>query len=326
MLCYPEELISYLLSTGKTVYAPFKHSGEYYFEILTEDNKQELFLGGFRPADPIKLLLFPARVELLDIPKLPEIIILGVNNCDLQAVGFLDKALLGEFPDPYYAEIRNKTLLIGIDCKEVKGSCHCILQGYEPYPESIYDLSISEVGGMFVLKSGSEKGEKLLEDFSKGHRILEDIPDIDRVIEKNRELVKRELEQLNSGWSISSHTEERKLEPLKEAVDSCIECGGCNFVCPTCYCFMLNDESRKSHFSKVRSWDACQLKGYARVAGGGNPRAELYERFNHRYACKFTYTVRQFGISACTGCGRCIEVCPASIDIRATARKLTIKK
>ncbi|AKI97565.1 4Fe-4S dicluster domain-containing protein [Kosmotoga pacifica] len=326
MLCYPEEFMDYLLETGKNVYIPIKHDREYFLEVLTEENKRDISVGGFRPVDPIKLLLFPARTDVLNIVEPVETIIFGVNNCDLQAIDFLDRALLGDYPDPHYLEVREHTLLIGIDCGEIKESCHCVLQGYEPYPEGVCDLAVSEVGGMFVLRENSEKGKALLEDFSKHYRVLEETPGIDWVIEKNRESIREELMRLNSGWSVSSHVRERKLKVSREAVDSCIECGGCNFVCPTCYCFLLSDESREAHFSKVRAWDACQLKGYARVAGGGNPRDALYERFNHRYACKFTYTVRQFRISACTGCGRCIDVCPAGIDIRTTTRKLAIEK
>jgi len=37
---------------------------------------------------------------------------------------------------------------------------------------------------------------------------------------------------------------------------------------------------------------------------------------------KFSYFMDNQGIVSCTGCGRCIEVCPVNMDIRETLKKL----
>jgi len=58
------------------------------------------------------------------------------------------------------------------------------------------------------------------------------------------------------------------------------------------------------------------LNGYARVAGGGSPRPKMFERFRNRYLCKFNYMQSNFNEPGCTGCGRCIDTCPATIDFR----------
>jgi len=42
----------------------------------------------------------------------------------------------------------------------------------------------------------------------------------------------------------------------------------------------------------------------------------MTQRFRNRYLCKLQLMERNFDIFGCTGCGRCIEVCPAGIDIR----------
>ncbi|MBU2567948.1 MAG: 4Fe-4S dicluster domain-containing protein, partial [Elusimicrobia bacterium] len=64
------------------------------------------------------------------------------------------------------------------------------------------------------------------------------------------------------------------------------------------------------------TWDACHYTSYGRMAGGSNPRHKLFERFRNRYQCKFNFRRENFGVYACTGCGRCFEVCPGKIDIR----------
>jgi len=74
--------------------------------------------------------------------------------------------------------------------------------------------------------------------------------------------------------------------------------------------------------ARMRAWDSCMLKDYARVAGGGNPRPELASRLRNRFEKKFNFFPKVSGVTACTGCGRCITACPAKIDIRKVLRRL----
>ena len=73
---------------------------------------------------------------------------------------------------------------------------------------------------------------------------------------------------------------------------------------------------------RLRVWDSCMIKDYARVAGGGNPRAQLWKRLRNRFEKKFDFFPKVAQVYACTGCGRCITGCPAKIDIRRVLRKL----
>jgi ferredoxin len=110
----------------------------------------------------------------------------------------------------------------------------------------------------------------------------------------------------------------------REEADRCVECGACNTICPTCHCFLLYDQMLQAgeEMEKLRVWDSCLLKGFARVAGGENPRPELWMRLRNRFEKKFDFFPRTEGIYACTGCGRCIACCPAEIDIREVLRRL----
>ncbi len=96
-----------------------------------------------------------------------------------------------------------------------------------------------------------------------------------------------------------------------------MECSGCIYICPTCYCFRTSDEpAGKNKFVRVRTWDPCTMEAYQRIAAGMNPRPDLATRLRHKIFHKFVYYKEQYGDYACTGCGRCIEVCPGAIDIR----------
>lgn len=325
MLVFFEEFVEFLerLAGRTELFAPVKENGEIvlkYWKSMDSDGIP--VLDKYHPIDPLKILLFQPRNDVLTYLESGERILLGVKSCDLRAIQLLDIALLeGDYVDPVYKEFREKTLIISSDCTEAKSSCHCILQGINPYPEEHYDVSLSSIGKRLLLRSGSEKGERFLKLLSKNLTAFEETPDVVDVLKNQREKIRTLVCEINSQWSLGSKDKGEKLNIFDtNAVDSCIECGGCNFVCPTCYCFIMSDESKNKSFSKVRTWDSCQLKGYARVAGGGNPRPELYKRFNHRYNCKFNYMVKQLSMSGCTGCGRCIDVCPAGIDIRSTMR------
>jgi L-lactate utilization protein LutB len=66
---------------------------------------------------------------------------------------------------------------------------------------------------------------------------------------------------------------------------------------------------------RIRCWDTCTSEAYRQIAGGHNPRATKGQRLRNRFLCKFYYYPQQYGPMACTGCGRCVELCPVNIDI-----------
>ena len=147
-------------------------------------------------------------------------------------------------------------------------------------------------------------------------------------IKKQREELSELLFTQNMGYDRPEEYNNLRLaksERWSEKSHECIGCGACTNICPTCYCLILNDESTEQEFVKVRSYDSCQLHGYARVAGGASPRPKMTERFRNRYLCKFCYMQSNFQSIGCTGCGRCIDACPAGIDFREVVHSIDNK-
>jgi ferredoxin len=96
-----------------------------------------------------------------------------------------------------------------------------------------------------------------------------------------------------------------------ELAEKCFSCGSCNLVCPTCYCFDVQDDMalNLSGGERLRLWDGCLLDGFAKVATGENFRKDREERIRHRIFRKGKYIYEKYGEHGCVGCGRCASAC-----------------
>ena len=178
-----------------------------------------------------------------------------------------------------------------------------------------------------MVEVGSAKGEALLNKnrtlIEKAEQALISARDEERSwvvkkIEKNIKSNDIPYQNLFKGMI------EKKYESdiWKDEAATCVECGACNTICPTCHCFLLYDQKNQEQMARLRIWDSCMIKDFARVAGGANPRGELWMRLRNRFEKKFDFFPKVADIYACTGCGRCISACPAKIDIRKVLKRL----
>lgn len=97
--------------------------------------------------------------------------------------------------------------------------------------------------------------------------------------------------------------------------DKCLSCGTCANVCPTCYCYGVeeNVDLDLKGASKTKYLYSCNLHDFAQVAGGHNFRPQSATRLKYRYYHKHRGFVETFEESLCVGCGRCGEACLADI-------------
>ncbi|MFO7870336.1 MAG: 4Fe-4S dicluster domain-containing protein [Kiritimatiellia bacterium] len=322
------------LCRGKTVFAPEPEA--------REDNTPEQFhlvrsgkwkpdrhtLAPYRSVEPLKSLVFRPRELVGSSEKsraedMEERIVVGVKNCDLSALKIHDHVFLESDPvDPFYREAREKTILVSCDCTDALNVCFCPAVNQQPHAEEGFDINIAPVEDFFLLESGSERGAKLLEG---ARELLEDAEDIliaerDRRREEMTRKVCRQTEETglmcDSDFrkAVSSSMESDLWEDFAR---DCVECGACSFVCCTCHCFLLVDgKDREKLPARVKNWDSCLTKNFARVAGGANPRSHRAERLYNRFDKKFVFFPAVLGTYACDGCGRCAEACTGKIDIR----------
>lgn len=254
----------------------------------------------------------------------------GAKACDLRSLNILDYVFKeGDFKDPFYIDSREKTVIIAGDCSEYRENCFCLALGINPYPEENFDLGFSEVSGGFIFTIDSPKGESLIKSYqayfkkASAEQIKERENKRKEFLKAYRKKISRDNFPEKSTWqeNVKRHNLSQIWEDRSE---KCVECGACNLVCPTCHCFILEDYKRaEEKFARARIWDSCQYKGFARVAGGANPRSRLAERIRNRFIKKFDFFPVNAGLYACTGCGRCSEACIAGIDIRDVLKELS---
>ena len=107
-----------------------------------------------------------------------------------------------------------------------------------------------------------------------------------------------------------------------ELAESCLGCGTCTFVCPTCQCYDVQDFDNGREVRRFRCWDSCMYSDFTMMAHGTN-RPTQKERFRQRFMHKLVYYPNNNdGVFGCVGCGRCLQKCPIHMNIVKVAKKL----
>jgi len=323
------------LAVGRDVFAlQSQGNGSYSLRQTPAWDSERHTLGAYRQTEPLKALFFPAR-EFIGRWKSPserepmrERIVFGVKNCDLSSLGIYDHVFLhGVCPDPYYAEAREKTILVCADCSGQLDVCFCPAVGEQPYAEEGFDINIAATPDGYVIEAGTARGDHLLK--SAQQHLEPASTGLLEVLAQQRARRYQELAEhseahgLKPGVDLQAAIEGSFESDLwREFASDCVECGACNFICCTCHCFLLADGvDEDGNPARSKLWDACLYSGFARTAGGGNPRPLRAERLRNRFDKKFSFFPQVLGRYACDGCGRCTEACIANIDIRAVLRR-----
>jgi sulfhydrogenase subunit beta (sulfur reductase) len=253
-------------------------------------------------------------------------LVLGAKACDVEALHILDHVLMRhEYREPGWCAARERNLVITGDCTACAPSCFCTMLGGAPHPSAHFDLNLSPVAGGYLIESGSSEGAALLERHAGLFREATEVEVEAR--DARRSSVEAQVREQNRRFAVQASFEELVERNVKTRIwgrlaATCVECNACNMVCPTCHCFMLLDRPTADGAERVSLWDSCFQAGYARMAGGGTPRLQLTERFRNHYYHKFVGFPRNWGITACTGCGRCVDACMGRIDKRECLHRL----
>ena len=299
------------------LYAPVLYGEQQDYEVIDEESIPQIIYNRPKPATPLKTFFQPIEENVVNIEEpTTKRIIMGVPSCDLAAADIQDEMYLNrDYVDPVYKKNRDACILIGTDCHTIQEHCHCTTYGIKPYPQGNQDLTLSLFQDTVYLHTNSEKGESLIEKIRQITTLSEPTENEIQNLLDQRSKVEDSLNHNNQGLPDYSKTGEliahSDTDIWKKYSDTCVSCGACATICPTCTCFLLME---RPGFEKVRHLDACQYPGFEKVAAGEDPLRPLYKRFYNRYMCKYVWKPEKFESIACTGCGRCIEACIGNIN------------
>jgi sulfhydrogenase subunit beta (sulfur reductase) len=294
------------------------------YELISPADISRIIYNKPKPSTPLKSFFLPVKENVTSERKAGKPrIILGIPNCDIEALSLLDEIYLdGEFSDIFYRERRENTILISSDCIGIQEHCHCLSYNIKPYSTKTADLAVINLDGTIIIRILSVKGEDFVNKIP-GTRSLEHdeiISDIVKLQIETEILLAASNKDLPDYKKTGELVSGAKDDIWEKYSARCVSCGACTTICPTCSCFLLID---KPGFEKVKQLDACQYPGFERVAGGEDALFKLHNRFRNRYMCKYAWKPLKFTSIACTGCGRCIEACIGKINKNELFRELS---
>ena len=267
------------------------------------------------------------KIEIIDTRKESEdFVIFGVRACDARSFTILDKVFLSEPVDTYYKNRREHGTIITLACNRPEETCFCSDFGIDASNPG-GDISAWKVGEQMYFSANTDRGESLLNSVSS---VLEEGDE--KPVEQEKESIKNIISNLPLGsLDFDSIKEQELLEIFNspkwaELSESCLGCGTCTFVCPTCQCYDIREFDTGSEVKRFRCWDSCMYSDFTKMAHG-NPRVSQLERFRQRFMHKLVYFPENNGGEfGCVGCGRCLSKCPISMNIVKVAKSLGVKE
>ena len=308
------------------VMAPSQASG--VTEMAAWDGK-DVSLDWYRnTVIPPKACFFPQMEEMFRFKQTEEgyqltpppkddrkMLMFGIRPCDARAMALLDMTFEDAYKDPYYLEKRKNAVLVGLGCTNPCDSCFCTSMGIGPTESANVDLMLIDSGDHFLVEEVTDKGKELL---AKSSGLKEATKDDEAAAAKAKETAHNKVTcQLNTEGikdKLLAVFEDKDF--WEKTAAKCVSCGICTLLCPTCFCFDINDEMLEDGEggARIRSWDSCGFALYTKMPME-NPRSDKWRRVRQKVCHKYEFYPMAFDIIACTGCGRCIRLCPVNWDI-----------
>ncbi len=247
--------------------------------------------------------------------------VFGVRACDCRSFDILDRVFLAEPVDTYYQTRRENGLIITLACGRPAETCFCGSFGIDAAnPEG--DVTCWMDDSNLYWRANTPKGEALTSQLP----LLEDCEDA--TVEAQQAKIRKILEKLPlNHLDLTGFDREHMLSIFNSPQwaslsESCLGCGTCTFVCPTCQCYDVEEFHNGQEIQRFRCWDSCMYSDFTQMSAG-QPRPTQLERFRQRFMHKLVYFPNNNdGIFGCVGCGRCLQKCPIHMNIVKVAKAL----
>lgn len=257
---------------------------------------------------PMSQTLFYFTEEAYIEPKVDEKgILIFLRSCDIHSYKRLDEIYLrNKFEDKYYKVLRDKVKFVLIGCEKTFENCFCVSMDTNETDD--YSFYVKPIGDKVLVNIKDEEFKEIFQG-----QELEVTPDF---VTENK--IKVEVPE-----GISPKIFNHKM--WREYDYRCIACGRCNFVCPTCTCFTMQDifyKDNKNNGERRRVWASCHVDKFSDMAGGHSFRKLNGDRMRFKVMHKVYDFKKRYGYHMCTGCGKCDDVCPQYISYSSCINKL----
>ena len=299
---------------GKTAYTKWEDGLTWSNSLNTVRGPKDFFFP--QTENLVEFKTSGKNIEIIDTRSATEdFVVFGVRACDVKSFDVLDRVFLKEPTDSYYASRRAHGILIAAACTRPTETCFCQTFGIDAASPA-GDISIWKTETEVFWQSNTEKGAALLEKLSA---LTEECSTeaVDAQKEKIAATMKKlPLADLSTDAFGAGKTKQYFDAPeWKELSESCLGCGTCTFVCPTCQCYDIKDFNTGNGVIRFRCWDSCMYSDFTKMSAG-QPRLTQTERFRQRFMHKLVYfPENNDGMFSCVGCGRCLAKCPISMNI-----------
>ena len=262
-------------------------------------------------------------IEVEDIrTESEDFVVFGVRACDVKSFDILDRVFLTEPRDSFYANRREHGVIVSLACTRPSETCFCKTFGIDPAaPKG--DISAFKTETEIFFEANTEKGNALLGKLSALLEECDDSAVKEQKAKINAIMDKLPLKDLTTDAFGGGKTAELfNLPEWDELSATCLGCGTCTFVCPTCQCYDIKDFNTGNGVIRFRCWDSCMYSDFTKMAHGNN-RLTQKERFRQRFMHKLVYyPENNDGLFSCVGCGRCLAKCPISMNIVKVMKKI----
>ncbi len=273
--------------------------------------------GFFFPQKEVMCRFCGDSLKEVPIPD-EKFIVFGGRPCDAKSILELEMIFddqTSRFTDPYYMTRRKNALVITLACNDPAATCFCTTVGGSPTESEGSDILVSELGEELLFEACTEKGKEFMETYQEFFQQPTDAHFSEKEEQAGQAAGALKVFAIDG---IKEKLDNIFEEEVWETVtNNCLSCGACTYLCPTCHCFDISDETDgRGDGIRLRTWDSCQYALFTLHASGHNPRVNRKQRMRQRIMHKFSYTVENNNEIFCVGCGRCVYTCPVNLDIR----------
>ena len=310
---------------GSATYGEWSEGVQWSNALNTTKSPKDFFFP--QTEDLMRFKTEGKNIEVIDVrSECEDFVIFGVRACDVKSFDILDRVFLTEPRDSFYAMKRAHGIIVSVACTKPAETCFCAAFGINA-AEPAGDVSAWKTEDALYLQANTEKGSALLA--SLGDLAVEASDEaVAAQKEKTAKIMQKlPLKDLSTDAFGGGKTQELFNDPAWDALSAtCLGCGTCTFVCPTCQCYDIKDFNTGNGVIRYRCWDSCMYSDFTKMAHGNN-RLTQKERFRQRFMHKLVYfPENNDGVFSCVGCGRCLAKCPISMNIVKVMKKIGGKK